>query len=72
MSEAPNVSGLSLEPNAGRSEEEKAAKKAAKAAEKAAKEAEKAAKVSQPAVPTPSPPHQLQHYDYGVRYLVAF
>lgn len=39
------MSGLSLQQKEGRSEEDKAAKKAAKAAEKAAKEAEKAAKV---------------------------
>jgi hypothetical protein len=43
-----SLGDLTLEdnvPNSGRSEEEKAAKKAAKAAEKAAREAEKAAKV---------------------------
>ena len=45
LSEATSMSSLSLEQTGGRSEEEKAAKKAAKAAEKAAKEAEKAAKV---------------------------
>ena len=45
LSEAASMSSLSLEQTGGRSEEEKAAKKAAKAAEKAAKEAEKAAKV---------------------------